>query len=164
MKIKLTQSDYIKRNKVFLISIMIVVIDQFTKIWVTTVLNEGSSVKAIPHILNIQLVYNTGAAFSSFKDSTLSLSIISLVVGLGLIYFIIRIKNLPFNEGISTAFLLGGTIGNGIDRWRLGKVVDFLVLVPVNFPVFNIADISINLAILFFGINLFSGDKIKGRE
>jgi signal peptidase II len=54
------------------------------------------------------------------------------------------------------AFLLGGTIGNGLDRWRLGYVIDFLALVPIDFPVFNAADIAINLAVLCFGLDLLS--------
>jgi signal peptidase II len=51
-------------------------------------------------------------------------------------------------------FLLGGATGNGIDRWTSGAVVDFLALVPINFPVFNLADVAINLAVLCFAIDL----------
>jgi cytochrome c-550 len=54
-----------------------------------------------------------------------------------------------------TACLLGGTLGNGWDRWRLGYVVDFLALVPINFPIFNGADIAINLAVLCFGLDFW---------
>ena len=50
---------------------------------------------------------------------------------------------------------MGGTLGNGLDRWRLGYVVDFLALVPINFPIFNGADIAINLAVLCFGLDLW---------
>ena len=59
------------------------------------------------------------------------------------------------------AFLLGGTLGNGIDRLLKGHVVDFLEIVPVNFPIFNIADISINIAIIFFIIDIV---KIKSKS
>ena len=49
--------------------------------------------------------------------------------------------------GLGLGLLLGGAIGNGIDRFRLGQVVDFLELVPIRFPIFNIADVAINLAV-----------------
>ena len=48
----------------------------------------------------------------------------------------------------------GGAAGNGLDRWRLGAVVDFLAFVPIQFPVFNVADVAINLAVLCFLLHL----------
>ena len=53
-----------------------------------------------------------------------------------------------------TGLVLGGAIGIGLDRWRLGYVIDFLALVPISFPVFNLADVAINLAVLCFAIDL----------
>ena len=58
--------------------------------------------------------------------------------------------------GLALGFLLGGTIGNGIDRWRLGHVTDFLELVPIQFPIFNWANVAINLAVLCFAIDAFA--------
>jgi lipoprotein signal peptidase len=59
--------------------------------------------------------------------------------------------------------LLAGAAGNGLDRWRSGSVVDFLELVPIHFPIFNIADVAINLAVACFLIDLLrsgrSGDR-----
>ena len=55
---------------------------------------------------------------------------------------------------IGLAYLLGGTVGNGIDRLFKGYVLDFLELVPINFPIFNVADISINIAIICFIIDM----------
>ena len=51
-------------------------------------------------------------------------------------------------------FLLGGTVGNGIDRLFKGYVLDFIELVSINFPIFNVADVSINIAIIFFIIDI----------
>ena len=56
------------------------------------------------------------------------------------------------------AFLLGGTMGNGLDRWRLGYVTDFIEILPINFPIFNLADIAINLAVICFGIHTLKKD------
>ena len=57
--------------------------------------------------------------------------------------------------GLALACLLGGTLGNGIDRWRLGYVTDFLELVPIQFPIFNWADVVINVSVVCFAIDAF---------
>ena len=59
-------------------------------------------------------------------------------------------------QALAAAALLGGTLGNGLDRWRLGHVVDFLALEPIDFPIFNGADVAINLAVLCFAIDLWT--------
>ena len=59
--------------------------------------------------------------------------------------------------------LLGGAAGNGIDRWRSGAVVDFLALVPIHFPVFNLADVAINLALLCLAIDVLGPQPGEGR-
>jgi signal peptidase II len=110
---------------------------------------------AIPGILSLQLVHNSGAAFSLFSRSTELLGYLSLLVSVGILVWIGRQRAIPLWQGLATACLLGGTLGNGLDRWRLGYVVDFLALVPINFPIFNGADIAINLAVLCFGLDLW---------
>lgn len=70
-----------------------------------------------------------------------------------------RQRRLAFWQALAVGFLLGGTIGNGLDRWRLGYVIDFLALVPIDFPIFNVADVAINLAVLCFALDL-----LKSRE
>jgi signal peptidase II len=59
-------------------------------------------------------------------------------------------------QALALGLLLGGAAGNGLDRWRLGSVVDFLALVPVPFPVFNLADVAINLAVVAFVLDLLA--------
>ncbi len=78
------------------------------------------------------------------------LSIVSLLVSIFLILLISNRSPFKFFEGIALALILGGALGNGIDRWRLGYVVDFFQLLPINFPIFNFADISINIGVLIF--------------
>jgi signal peptidase II len=87
-----------------------------------------------------------------------------LGVGIGLILWIWRQRVLPFWQALAAAALLGGTLGNGFDRWRLGYVVDFLALEPIDFPIFNGADVAINLAVLCFAIDFWTrrGDTSRG--
>jgi signal peptidase II len=73
-----------------------------------------------------------------------------------LITIIIKSPPKSYWNSIGIAYLLGGTLGNGIDRLFKGYVLDFLELVPINFPIFNLADISINLAIICFIIDMIS--------
>jgi len=66
-------------------------------------------------------------------------------------------------SGLAVALRLAGAAGNGLDRWRLGSVVDFLEFVPIRFPIFNVADVAINLAVLAFAIDwLQSGRPLDG--
>jgi signal peptidase II len=126
----------------------VVTLDQATKAWSLAALPPGTVRSLLPHLLQMRLVANTGAAFSLLSDSTLALAVVSLLVSLVLFAWI-QFRT-PSGRWLALAagLLLGGAIGNGIDRWRLGWVVDFLELVPVRFPVFNIADVAINAAVL----------------
>ena len=148
-------SKVLQRSTTLSIAAAIVLIDQLSKAALSAVLVDGKTMTAIPGILSLQLVHNSGAAFSLFSRSTELLGYLSLLVSVGILVWIGRQRAIPLWQGLATACLLGGTLGNGLDRWRLGYVVDFLELVPINFPIFNGADIAINLAVLCFGLDLW---------
>ena len=135
---------------------LVVLVDQATKLLAASQLADGRIVQLLPGLINGQLVHNTGAAFSLFRGSVQWLGLLGLAVTTGLLMWVVRRRTPPFWQGMAVAFLLGGTLGNGIDRWRLGHVIDFLALVPINFPIFNPADIAINLAVLCFLVDLWS--------
>tara|TARA_B100001093_G_C26646900_1_gene935714 strand:+ start:493 stop:969 length:477 start_codon:yes stop_codon:yes gene_type:complete len=148
-------SKVLQRSTTLSIAAAIVLIDQLSKAALSAVLVDGKTMTAIPGILSLQLVHNSGAAFSLFSRSTELLGYLSLLVSVGILVWIGRQRAIPLWQGLATACLLGGTLGNGLDRWRLGYVVDFLALVPIKFPIFNGADIAINLAVLCFGLDLW---------
>ena len=148
-------SRVLQRSTTLSIAAAIVLIDQLSKAALSVVLVDGNTMTAIPGVLSLQLVHNSGAAFSLFSRSTELLGLLSLLVSVGILVWIGRQRATPLWQGLATACLLGGTLGNGLDRWRLGYVVDFLALVPINFPIFNGADIAINFAVLFFGLDLW---------
>lgn len=143
------------RGSLLLISALMVILDQWSKYWAHSSLILGRSVSFIPGFLQLRLVQNSGAAFSLFTDSTLWLGVLSLLVTLGVTGWIWSQPKRGLWMGLALAFLLGGTLGNGIDRWRLGYVTDFLELIPINFPIFNWADVVINLAVICFAIDAF---------
>ena len=142
------------RSLIYGLAAAVVVLDQLSKAWARQALVAGPR-QLLPGLLDLHLTRNTGAAFSLFTNSAAGLGLVSLLVVLVTIGWIQRQSPpLPPYRTLAVGFLLGGAIGNGIDRWTSGAVVDFLALVPINFPVFNLADVAINLAVLCFAIDL----------
>ena len=126
-------------NVYFLISaVCVLILDQVTKYIIIEKLPISSEIEVIRGFFYITHLKNTGAAFGLFQDSTRTLTIISFVaIALIIILKIILKLNYAFYN-VSLGFILGGALGNLIDRYFVGEVTDFL-----NFtfwPVFNIAD------------------------
>ena len=147
------------QTKIYFISlsIFIVLIDQFTKYLMFY--NKKLFINKDFLLFKLDFVKNYGAAFNIFSGSRIFLSLISILFSILLIYLIFRKNTLNSFDLYSYSFILGGTIGNGIDRIYKGFVVDFINLNIINFPVFNIADISINIGFIFLLYNIFKNNK-----
>lgn len=143
-----------RKLKILYYSFTIILLDQLSKFLILNKLGFEKSINIIPNLLNFTLVKNKGAAFSLFNDSTTILAIISVLASFLIVIFILKSLQSSYWNSIGLAYLLGGTVGNGIDRVIKGYVVDFLEIVPINFPIFNFADISINIAVIFFIIDI----------
>ena len=141
----------------FSLSIFIVLIVQFTKYLIFY--NHKIFLNKDFLLFKLDFVKNYGAAFNIFSGSRIFLSLISIFFSILLIYYIFRKNNLNSLDLYSYSFILGGTIGNGIDRIYKGFVVDFINLNIINFPVFNIADISINIGFIFLLYNIFKNNR-----
>lgn len=133
---------------------LILGLDQWSKAWAIAHLHGQFSRPFLPGLLEFQLTSNTGAAFSLFTGSSGALGLVSVVVALGVVLWLLRQRQLSLWRSLAAGLVLGGALGNGIDRWRLGAVTDFLALVPVRFPVFNLADMAINAAVICLVIDL----------
>ena len=144
----------LSRQAAWLMALLVVVVDQLSKRWALSTLAGEGSVPFVPGLLQLQLVFNSGAAFSLLTSSTWLLALVSLLVALALLAWIQLSAPLRPWQWLGAGLLLGGAIGNGLDRWRLGTVVDFLAFVPVRFPIFNGADVAINLAVICFAFDL----------
>jgi len=135
------------------LSILIILTDQYTKY---IMLNNYKIFVNNDFILfKLDFIKNYGAAFNIFSGSRIFLSLISIIFSILLIYLILRKNTLNQFDLFSYSFILGGTIGNGIDRILKGFVIDFINLNIINFPVFNIADISINVGFIFLLYRIF---------
>jgi signal peptidase II len=127
-------------NVYFLLTgVTVLVVDQITKYFISIKVAEGSSIEIIPRFLYFMNIKNTGAAFGMFQSYTRILTIISLVA----IFLIIILKvmlNLEYVfYNISLGFILGGALGNLVDRYFIGEVTDWISFTFFG-PIFNIAD------------------------
>ena len=138
------------------LSIFIVLIDQFTKYLMFY--NKKLFINKDFLLFKLDFVKNYGAAFNILSGNRIFLSCISIIFSILLIYLIFRKNTLNSFDLYSYSFILGGTIGNGIDRIFRGFVVDFINLNIINFPVFNIADISINIGFIILLYNIIKNN------
>jgi len=130
----------------------VIVLDQATKSWMVEHLRIYESVHLLP-VLDITLMFNTGAAFSFLSDASgwqkWLFTALALVVGLAILGWLRRLK--ARSQGLlccSLALILGGALGNVIDRLRIGHVVDFISAHwgrAYYFPAFNVADSAITI-------------------
>ena len=137
------------------ISVIVILLDQISKFIIKNYLEVGEVIKVTPKFFWLTHVQNSGAAFSisfgSFLLNKVVFIIVSVVAVLLLIYLNIRSKSKT--EKFAFALILGGAIGNLIDRILYGRVTDFLDcdfpdIIMNRWPVFNIADSSIVIAIV----------------
>ena len=123
-----------------LLLIATVAFDQWLKYWTVTTLELGESAPFIPHIMQLTRLHNYGAAWSSLSGKTVFLVAMTAVLLLGVTVLLLkRIVRHPLGV-VSCILILGGGIGNMIDRVLLGYVIDFLDFTLINFAVFNVAD------------------------
>ena len=139
------------------LSIFIILIDQFTKYLMSN--NNKLLINKDFLLFKLDFVKNYGAAFNIFSGNRIFLSCISIIFSILLTYLILRKNSLNSIDLYSYSFILGGTIGNGMDRILKGFVIDFINLNVINFPVFNIADISINIGFIFLLYNIFKNNQ-----
>ena len=125
---------------------MVVLTDRVTKTFFSKVLSEGETIPVIKDVFHFTLVNNTGMAFGLFKDHGI-VFIITPIIAIALliynIYYYRENENLSRSYIFAFSLIMGGAIGNLIDRIHIGHVIDFLDFRV--WPVFNIADSAITI-------------------
>jgi signal peptidase II len=129
--------------------------DQVTKYWVVHTFSLGQSKPLLQNVFHLTYITNSGAAFSLFSGQVEWLRWLSLVVSMGLMVLAVFGPELNRWEQLGYGFILGGALGNGLDRFNLGHVIDFLDFRLINFAVFNFADAFINIGIACLLIGTF---------
>ena len=150
-------------KKIFLITIISVILDQLIKFIISHFFSVGKSIKIIKNFFNITYVKNNGAAFSILEGNQILLIIITILTILFINYYLIKNKTNKF-ENIIYGLLLGGIYGNLIDRIINGYVIDYLdfTIFGYGFAIFNLADILIVISIFLLFYNSFKKDGSNG--
>ncbi|XGV97001.1 MAG: signal peptidase II [Leptolyngbya sp. BL-A-14] len=157
------------KNRFFWIAAVVgLALDRLTKILFVTYIFPplpGYSIPVIPGVFHFTYALNPGAAFSIFPGGAVWLRWLSLGVSLALMGLAWS-KRFTLNrwEQVGYGFILSGALGNGIDRFLVGEVIDFLDFRLINFPVFNVADSFINIGIACLLIASFSRSPTSERE
>ena len=140
-----------------MITFSVIFIDRITKVFFSSLLEVGESLPVIRHALHMTLVHNTGIAFGFFKDQGAVFIVIPLIAVVLLVFniYYYRQNNQVLSRIYIMAFslILGGAIGNLIDRMVYGYVIDFIDVRI--WPVFNIADSAITMGAVLVAIKCF---------
>lgn len=156
------------KKRIYLISFILLIVDIISKLIVKNTLALDSSNIIIPNFFSLTYVLNDGAAFSMLSGNVYLLIIVSLIILGGIIYFLKR-DNLNNYKVIYYSLLIGGLLGNLLDRIRYNAVVDFLdfSLFGTHFPIFNLADVFICISVFLIileGIRDKSENKSRRRR
>jgi signal peptidase II len=134
------------------------VLDQVSKWMANTYLHPNQPWPIIPQVFQLTLAYNTGAAFSMFHNQPALLTGFTSLVFLALLAYGLSRQQFLKGELLAMALILGGALGNLLDRMLLGHVTDFFDVVAIHYPVFNVAD-----SFIFCGVLLLMGIQIKSQ-
>ncbi len=158
--------DNLQNVVFFLIALLIVFVDQLTKTWIRANLTIGQSLFDIG-FLRITNISNTGAVFGLFQDQS---SILTIIAFIGVIVIVLyallpscylRIINNMQGKG-ALGLVLGGAVGNLVDRISLGHVTDFIDFKI--WPTFNVADSAVTVGIIIFAYTIFQTYTVGKRQ
>ena len=156
-----------RRFAVFIpIVVVWLVLDQASKLFFNGSYHAGQVISdPILGIFRFHLVYNTGGAWSIFSGATWALGTFSLVVCIALAAYLALTPQHPnAGELIGISLVVAGGIGNAIDRFTLGFVVDFIEPTFIDFPIFNIADIGVTCGIILFIVSLLIHERTEAKR
>ena len=148
------------KKRLLLISSIFIILDQLLKLIIRSNISLGKEIFIIPKFLYITNVKNTGGAFSIFENNPIMLAIIGVIV-IFFLYSFIKNKKLSFIEEINYGLLIGGIIGNIIDRFIFNSVTDYIGIIfgSYYYPIFNLADIGIVVSIIILFVLEIGSEK-----
>ena len=150
LRIWRTAADGFMKNKkyftIFFAALIVASLDQLTKFLIRKNFQINESLPIIKNVFHLTYTTNTGSAFSLLQGFNLFFIIFSIAVIAAIVYYIIKIKENEKLMQFAAGLLLGGTIGNLIDRIYIGSVTDFLDFRI--WPIFNIADSAVTVSVI----------------
>ena len=151
---------------IIILSIIFIIIDQVSKLIVINTLSKTKSVEVIKSFFYLTYTNNNGAAFSILTGKRVILIIVTLIVIGILIYYIRKTKVKENINKIALSLVIGGSIGNLIDRIVRGAVVDFLdfKIFGYDYPIFNIADVAIVIGVILLVVAVIKGEDRRDKS
>ena len=148
------------REYVYSVACVLLIIDQLLKLLVRSKVELLDEIEVIPNFFSIYHIENTGGAFSLFSGATIVLIILSVLILAFLHYFVLTDEVMTKWRIFGLGIVIGGIVGNLVDRLLYGAVVDFLSFdfFGYEFPVFNIADIGITVGFVILAIGILRRD------
>lgn len=152
--------------KYYVIAFIIILFDQLTKWLVATKMEIGESIPLIENVLYFTSHRNRGAAFGILQGQMWLFYIVTVLVVIGIIYYMKKEANRSTLIGISLALMLGGAIGNFIDRLFRGEVVDFIdtYIFGYDFAIFNVADSALCIGVALLFIKMIQDERRQKKE
>lgn len=141
----------------YIIIIAVVLFDQLSKVLTLKYLAPIKDIPIIKNVFHLTYVENRGAAFGMLQNQKVFFVVTTIII-LGAIYFYVRNNKPNRFMTISLSLIVGGALGNFIDRIRLGFVVDYFNFTLINFPVFNIADSAVVIGAFLVSIYIIKYD------
>lgn len=150
-----------KKYKYLLISLIILVIDQISKYIIMTNIKLNNSIVIIPKFFKLTYTNNHGAAFSIMEGKQILIIIVSVIIFIYLLCELFKNKSNNKLINVSISFILGGLLGNLIDRIIYGHVRDFLdfSFSKFNFAIFNVGDMFIVIGVILMLIGIILEDR-----
>ena len=136
----------------FLISILLIALDQLSKWWIVQHMELYQSIPVISDFFYITSHRNRGAAFGILQEQRWFFIVVTTCVVIAIIVFMVKMKKETILTNTALSFVLGGAVGNMIDRIQTGEVVDFFHFQfgSYHFPIFNVADSAICVGVVLF--------------
>jgi len=138
-------------------ALVVLILDQLAKWWISSNMQVGGMISIIDGFGRLRYTHNTGAAFGFLRDASGILSIVSPIVIAGIVIVFVRLGSPTRLSTLAAGLIVGGALGNLIDRIRLGYVVDFIEVYNPHldlggtiytFPVFNVGDSAITIGVI----------------
>lgn len=146
---------------ILLLSVVLVLIDQVSKYFVLSEMFLGESIVIIENFFSLTSHRNRGAAWGILQDSRLFFIVVTSILLVGIfVYLLKNVETFNVFDKIIASLIVGGAVGNFIDRFRNGEVVDFFdfKILGYDFPIFNFADIFIVVGVFFLLVKIYRED------
>lgn len=149
-----------------ILAVVLILIDQLTKILTRAYIDLGESITFIPHVLDLTYIKNTGAAFSILEEHTWLLTVFSAIIVLVIAWLVIKKFFTNWLGMLSATLIMAGGVGNLIDRAVFRYVTDMIKTTFMDFPVFNFADccITVGVVLLVIYVLFFCKDEKKEED